>query len=349
MSISPRARKLLADFRARPRDARLALHAGAALEEEDCPEEAVAIWSLGDDVEPQMRRVKDNPSAPEILRRLSARADAAIRRHFTRLHENAISALENETGADLERVRCAIWPMTHDGAFAFREKLQRPVIFYMPDLPAAPVTPNDLLPWAETLEAAWKDIRKEYEAALEADIAMTPYVPAPAREKKWARLRGNLDWSSIHLFKDATETANAGRFPRTRQTLREVDLVRIDQIPLEAFFSRLRPGAHIPPHFGLTNTRLTVHLPLIVPDDCAIRVGSVTHHWREGEIVAFDDSYDHEAWNNSASDRVVLIFEAHHPDLSAEERNAIERAYSVRRGWLQGRWRLLDDLNAKSD
>jgi hypothetical protein len=334
--------KLLAQFRARPRDARLALKLGGALEDEGRFEAAAAAWSLGDDVEPMLRRVKDVPNAREQDRLLSARADKAIRRHFTQLHDEAIAALERESGADLGRVRAAVWSLTHDREFVFREPRQKPVIFYMPDLPATPVTPNAELPWVTALEAAWADARREYEDAVAADITMTPYVPERMRGEKWAKLSGQLDWSSIHLYKDAAETPAAKRFPRTVEALQAVDLVRIDGVPLEAFFSRLKPGAHIPPHYGLTNTRLTVHLPIIVPGDCAIRVGDALCQWTEGEVVAFDDSYDHEAWNYSPTDRVVLIFEAHHPDLSAGERAAIELAYSVRRAWLQNRWSLLE-------
>ena len=103
------------------------------------------------------------------------------------------------------------------------------------------------------------------------------------------------------------------------------------------FFSRLKPGAHIPPHFGCANNRITVHLPLIVPDNCAIRVGDDLHGWTEGKLFAFDDSYEHEAWNRSDRDRVVLIFESHHPDLTQDERYAVERTYAARGNWVERR------------
>ncbi|NND60786.1 MAG: aspartyl/asparaginyl beta-hydroxylase domain-containing protein, partial [Gammaproteobacteria bacterium] len=104
-----------------------------------------------------------------------------------------------------------------------------------------------------------------------------------------------------------------------------------------------------PPHFGLTNTRLTVHLPLIVPDDCQIRVGADHYNWRQGQVVAFDDSYEHEAWNRSGSDRVVLIFECHHPDLTPAERSAIEYGYAARQQWLDQRMQLLHTLLPAAD
>lgn len=344
MSAHHAAIRLLAEFKKNPRDPRAALITGAALEDEGLLDAAVAVWSLGDDVEPQLRRAKDDPNAHEKFRALSARADKGIRRHFTALHEASVVQSEEKAGGALPRLHSAIWSLTHDRPFEFKEPLQKPVIFYMPDLPAAPVTPNELLPWVSSLEAKWTDIRGEYERAVRDSITMDPYVPAATREAKWSKLRGKLDWSSIHLFKNAQRTISAEKFPVTVSALEAVDLVRIDGTPMEAFFSRLIPGAHIPPHYGLTNTRLTVHLPLIVPDDCGIRVGDVTHHWIEGKIVAFDDSYDHEAWNNAPTDRVVLIFETHHPDLSQAEKDGIEHAYAVRQNWLNDRWKLLDGL-----
>ena len=91
------------------------------------------------------------------------------------------------------------------------------------------------------------------------------------------------------------------------------------------FFSELQPNTHIPPHHGATNTRLTVHLPLIVPDGCAFRVGDQTRPWVPGELFIFDDTILHEAWNRSDTRRVVLIFDIWHPMLTALERELVTR------------------------
>jgi aspartate beta-hydroxylase len=88
-------------------------------------------------------------------------------------------------------------------------------------------------------------------------------------------------------------------------------------------FSLLRPGARIPPHHGFTNARLICHLPLIVPPQCALRVGNETRSWTEGEVVLFDDSIEHEAWNSSNEPRIVMIFDVWRPELSAEERDLV--------------------------
>ena len=70
----------------------------------------------------------------------------------------------------------------------------------------------------------------------------------------------------------------------------------------------------------MTNTRVTSHLPLLIPEDCALRVGGEEHHWREGEVVVFDDTYEHEAWNRSSRTRVVMIFDMWNPFLTLTER-----------------------------
>lgn len=332
---------LLDAFRQRPHDARLALLGGAALEATGQEEKAVAVWTLGDDVNARLRTLHADASAAPQLREASAAADAAIRRWMTRLHNRAVDEFETDNGVGVDRVRNSVWPLTHDGAVEFRTPMQQPVIFYMPDLPASEVTPNESLPWVDGLQQAAPAIRREYDAAAAAQRAMTPYVPAETQGPKWRELRGKQDWSSFHLYRNAAPTAELEYFPETAAALEHVDLVRVDSVPMEAFFSRLRPGARIPPHYGLTNTRLTTHLPLIVPPQCGIRVGADTYGWREGEIIAFDDSYQHEAWNRSDTDRVVLIFEAHHPDLSEAERRAIEHVYAVRQHWLDHRRRLI--------
>jgi aspartyl/asparaginyl beta-hydroxylase (cupin superfamily) len=90
-----------------------------------------------------------------------------------------------------------------------------------------------------------------------------------------------------------------------------------------AMFSLLAPNTAIPPHVGVNNARLVVHLPLIVPDGCWFRVGAETRHWRRGEILVFDDTIEHEAMNPSDELRVVLIFDTWQPDLEPIERQAI--------------------------
>lgn len=333
----------LAAWRLNPKDARLALFAGAALEAAGRREDAAVLFSLGDDIDLAVRRAKDRPDIDPEIRQRSATADRVMREHFTQLHEAAVSAFERDAAGagggppDVGRVRNAIWVQTHDRPFKYLAPGQKPSLFYMPDLPPMPVVPRERLSWAAAVEARTAEVREEYLAAVAAGAAHSPYVDAATRGPIWQNLRGKLDWSSLHLYKVGAETPFVKLFPKTLAALEAADVVRLEGRPVELLFSRLLPGAHIPPHFGTGNHRITVHLPLIVPGDCEIRVGSARHAWREGELFAFDDSYEHEAWNRAGKDRVVLIFEAHHPDLRPEERAAIERAIGAREHWIKGR------------
>jgi aspartyl/asparaginyl beta-hydroxylase (cupin superfamily) len=83
--------------------------------------------------------------------------------------------------------------------------------------------------------------------------------------------------------------------------------------------SLLRPGARIPPHTGMINCRYICHLPLVVPPDCGFRVGDRTIEWQEGKVIIFDDTVQHEAWNNSDRNRLVLIFDIWRPELDESE------------------------------
>ena len=130
----------------------------------------------------------------------------------------------------------------------------------------------------------------------------------------------NPDWGAFYLVKSGAEVPeNAARCPRTMAALRAVPTCRIKGRTPSVLFSFLRPRARIPPHHGFMNTRLICHLPLIVPPDCALRVGNQTRGWREGELLVFDDSIEHEAWNLSQELRVVLIFDVWRPELSEKE------------------------------
>ncbi|MCG8435166.1 MAG: aspartyl/asparaginyl beta-hydroxylase domain-containing protein, partial [Gammaproteobacteria bacterium] len=72
------------------------------------------------------------------------------------------------------------------------------------------------------------------------------------------------------------------------------------------------------------NTKLTVHLPLITPGNGALKVAGEARTWKTGELLLFDDSFEHEAYNNSDQTRVVLIFKVWHPGISLEEKTTLE-------------------------
>ena len=181
-------------------------------------------------------------------------------------------------------------------------------------------------PFLDSVEAATADIRDELRAVLAQGSGFRPYVESdpgrPRREQ--AGLADNPDWSAFYLWKDGEVVAeNAARCPRTMEAMEAVPLCRAPNRSPSVLFSLLRPGAHIPPHTGMVNTRLICHLPLIVPAGCAFRVGNETREWREGEAWVFDDTIEHEAWNPSAETRVILLFEIWRPELTENERRLV--------------------------
>jgi aspartyl/asparaginyl beta-hydroxylase (cupin superfamily) len=94
-------------------------------------------------------------------------------------------------------------------------------------------------------------------------------------------------------------------------------------------FSLLKPGARIAAHNGMINTRLICHLPLIVPPGCGFRVGNETREWEVGKLLIFDDTIEHEAWNDSEEDRVILIFDVWRPEVTEDERRAVTAIFEA--------------------
>ncbi len=201
--------------------------------------------------------------------------------------------------------------------------LQQPKYYYFPGLPQIQFYDRSGFPWFDRLEAATADIRAELEPILHEDGAFAPYVQGHANRprKDEMGMLNNPSWSAYYLWKNGEVVAeNAARFPKTMHALRDAPLAHVPNRSPSILFSLLRPGAHIPPHHGLVNTRLVCHLPVIVPGKCRFRVGNDTRDWVEGKGWAFDDTIEHEAWNGSDRTRVILLFDVWRPELNEEER-----------------------------
>jgi aspartate beta-hydroxylase len=207
--------------------------------------------------------------------------------------------------------------------------LQQPKGFYFPELPNIQYAPREDFPWMDAVEAATDDIRAEAQRVLSEDAAFQPYVEAEANRPFFDDhgMLGNPSWSAFYLWKGGSPVAaNIARCPATAAALEAAPLCRIPGRTPSILFSLLRPGAHIAPHHGFSNTRYICHLPLIVPEGCAMRVGSETRSWVEGRACAFDDTIEHEAWNRHPDRlRVVLIFDVWRPELSELERELVSQ------------------------
>jgi aspartate beta-hydroxylase len=196
-----------------------------------------------------------------------------------------------------------------------------------PYLPAIEFFPRDHFPWLEALEAATDDIAAEAENVLASDRSgFAPYVdfPPDAPVDQWAGLNHSMDWSVYSLWRDGVRFEDhIAKCPKTAAVLAQLPLCDIPTYAPCAFFSVLKPRTHLPAHTGTTNTRSIVHLPLVIPDGCRFRVGSDTRPWRKGTAWVFDDTIEHEAWNDSGQTRIILICDIWNPLLTAAERDLV--------------------------
>ncbi|MDZ7825864.1 MAG: aspartyl/asparaginyl beta-hydroxylase domain-containing protein [Gammaproteobacteria bacterium] len=274
--------------------------------------DAAAVASLGQDLSPAVLHAwRGSDPRPPIAER-SRRVDRGFRAHLTALHRASVERSEAELGEALPRVRRAIWCQTHPEPFEYAHPLQRPWLLWLPDLPARPWFEVDELPGARALEDQWQVLRDEALTALETRRDQRrPYVRAedPA-ETDFAPLHGSSRWDSLHLYRVGEPAPSSVRTatPIIDQAARALQLTRLNGVPMEVFLSVLAADTAIPPHHGLANTRLTVHLPLQLAGDCGLQVGRETRQAVPGRLLAFDDSFLHEAWNRSREPRVHLIW-----------------------------------------
>jgi aspartyl/asparaginyl beta-hydroxylase (cupin superfamily) len=213
--------------------------------------------------------------------------------------------------------------------------LQQPTSFYYPGLPQRAFYDRAEFAWVPALEAATDAIRAEAAAVLADPTGVAPYVAAEAdRPAKAHSLLNDARWSAFHLFEGGQPVpARAARCPATMAALADLPLPRVAGRAPMVLFSILAGGTHIQPHTGMLNTRLICHLPLIVPAGCRLRVGNHTRAVEPGKMLIFDDSIEHEAWNDSGDVRVILLFEIWRPELSAAERAGLTALYESVAGY----------------
>ncbi len=172
----------------------------------------------------------------------------------------------------------------------------------------APVLDSRHFPFLDQFTDNWETIRGEVVEILKhrEDIPLFQEVSSDQ-----SRIAKGDNWRTFILFGFGAKLAkNCRQAPVTASLLAGVPNLQT------AWFSILTPGYHIPRHKGVTKGILRVHLGLLIPHDaekCRMRVGRETLVWREGQIFVFDDTYKHEVWNETADERVVLIFDFDRP------------------------------------
>jgi aspartyl/asparaginyl beta-hydroxylase (cupin superfamily) len=260
----------------------------------------------------------------ERLKRAEAERDAALARFDARVAAE-LAAANVDVAAAGPRFAEALAILSGKA----KPQLQQPTSFYYPRLPQIPFYDPADFDWVPAMEAAYPAIRAEAEAILADRQGVAPYIARQAnRPPPTNKLLDDERWSAYLLIRDGQVfEEHAARCPATMAALKLPPIPVIAQRSPLALFSILAPGTHIEPHHGLLNTRLICHLPLIVPPDCALRVGNETRQVEAGKMLIFDDTMEHEAWNRSGELRAILLFEIWRPELTLAERHALTAMY----------------------
>lgn len=262
---------------------------------------------------------------PPAMRPVIVRAEHA-RDRYLQARAERLAAAGRFDGLDPEQ-RARTERFASNAVRSTRVFHAEPTHFHFPGLAEREFHDRSTAPWLAAIEAETDAIAGELDIVMRAERAeLVPYIAYQDHEPlaQWRALNHSADWSAIHLIRNGVEVAaNARHCPRTMAALARLPQPHVAGCSPNAMFSLLAPGTVIPPHHGVTNTRLICHLPLVVPSACSFRVGATTREWRRGEAFLFDDTIEHEARNGSDALRVVLIFDVWHHGLANAERAAV--------------------------
>lgn len=309
------------------------IHKGNVLELLGQRREAIRTYLQAWKQKPDFQQLRFSTQVPAHVRELLSHSADTISQARVELLDRALAMLraQNDSSA-LQRIEQFADVYLGKYIPKYTHAMQRPAFLFFPGLEAKAFFEREEFDWVTELEAATAGIREEWLALLrQQPQELQPYVQVNAQDPaQWRELNYSPQWSSFHLYKASERLeSHCAHCPLTTTIIEKLPLVRTPGHSPEVFFSILKPGTHIPPHYGLGNYKIAVHLPLVVPDDCAIRVGNETRTWHEGHCLIFDDSFQHEAWNKSTELRVVLILEVWNPQLSNAERQAVTTVLSV--------------------
>lgn len=288
---------------------------------------AGTIWSNASAVAPPLDQL--TPELRQILADGQAFALQQQRQFGTALDKAMAPHLQGLRSTETRRVQAAM------DAMLGRRQIYANVCegMHVPFLPADEFLDRDHFPWLDELEAATPAIRAECRDLLEkGDAGFAPYVQYPSGypESKWSELDHSERWSAYFLWRHGQRIdEHCDRCPETAALMARLPLADHEGRAPTVFFSLLHPKTRIPPHTGVTNARTIIHLALIVPDGCGFRVGGETRAWVEGHAFAFDDTIEHEAWNDSDQLRAVLIFDVWNPHISPVERALVNHFYTA--------------------
>ncbi len=288
-------------------------------------------------------RALQDPRLPAAIRADAELMHRTLTGRYRELLELTRAYLRQRYPAgDLTRIEAALEIVAGERQRRYDHPQQRPEFFFIPGLAPIPWFEREHFDWVSRVEDAFPAVRAELEALLPERAGFTPYIHGTQGQEAttpdgtdFSHLAGNLSWSAFHLHKGGRIDEHCNRCPQTAALMDSLPLPQAEGWMPETFFSVLGPGERIIPHFGQMNGRLTIHLGLIIPPGCGIRVDEETRGWEEGKVLAFDDSFLHEAWNGSEQERAVYIFEAWHPDMTPAEIEGVQHFLETRARWLR--------------
>lgn len=172
----------------------------------------------------------------------------------------------------------------------------------------APFLENRHFEFTSDFAANWEAIRGEVLQILRHRDMIPPFHEISPEQ---GNISVGTSWRTFLLFGFGRKLEkNCRHAPVTTALLEQVPQLQT------AWFSILAPGYHIPAHTGVSKGFVRVHLGLLVPretDRCRMRVAEEVRVWRPGELFVFDDTHDHEVWNDTPDERVVLVFDVDRP------------------------------------
>jgi aspartate beta-hydroxylase len=302
------------------------LHLGQCLERQDRHDEATKAYLQALSEAQRAGLWLDSETTPPWLSETIAHAISVANRGRNEIHDALMTPLRARFPADgLQRVELAVRGMLGFDTVQSPNPKQQPTFLYFPGLPDRPVFTRDLFPWFEALEAAFAHIRAEAAAVLEAQEGLSPFLALGENDRAADYLGGAQPaWDAYFFYRHGIRyDAGHAACPKTSAALESLPLVRIEGHAPEICFSVLGAGSHILPHYGTSNIRSVVHLPLIVPEHCALKVLDTEIPGKAGTCFAFDDTYLHEAWNRSTAPRVILLMDTWNPHLTEIEKLAM--------------------------
>ena len=262
--------------------------------------------------------------------------------NWARQHRVNAASLARKKLYDDTVSMCASLPKAHAALahfvglkrLAFETPLQQPNFFYYPGLSAKPFYKVEEI---EGLPGLIEQISRHLPKRKDTDsFAATSYVDhigTVPNSKEWQALRQT--WQAQHFIVGGKRNEGFEQLPLSFQQAFEHALIpECPPFAPEVFVSVLEPGAYIPPHYGISNVKLTVHVPIVVTDKAWLKAGNEEFRWQGQNCMIFDDSFEHSAKNESTAPRSVLIFDIWHPELSGAEQIFIKKFMQYHQQWI---------------